>query len=212
MGWAAAAPWLASLGATGLSMFGNKSKSNTNQLANFSPEQQGLLNQIIQMLDIKGLDLGNNPLFQEGSDQIMQMLQGDTSLIEAPLMQQYEQEILPGIAQRFGGLGAQSSSGYQNALASAGGNLAGQLGQLRYGAKQSALDKALQYAGMRQQGLSNLAGLGMNAKPFGYETQAPRMGLFDALGYAGGQGLGYGMQSLFQPKQQQTSKPPLPTV
>lgn len=200
MGWAAAAPWLASAGATALGMLGGGSGSKTSQLPNISPEQQKFLSQLFSMLNIQDLDIGNNPLFKQGSEQLQQMLQGDTSLIEAPLMQQYEQEILPGIAQRFGGLGAQSSSGYQNALAQAGGNLAGQLGQLRYGAKQSALDRALQYAGTRQQGLSNLAGLGLNTKPFGYETQGPRMGAFDALGYAGGQALGAGLSSLFAPK------------
>ncbi len=198
MAWAAAAPWLASAGAAGLgSLFGGGRGDKTQQLPNLSPEQQQFLSQLFESLNIGDLDLGNDPLYKQGASQLQQLLGGDTSLIEQPLMDQFQNEILPGIAQRFGALGAQSSSGYQNALASAGGNLTSQLGALRYGAKQSALDRALQYSGARNQGLQNKANMALSAKPFGYETKSRGGGSGDILQYAGGAGLGSGLGKLF---------------
>lgn len=189
MGWGLAAA--AGIGALS-SLFGGKG-GKTQQLANLSPEQTQFLQQLLGSLNGQNLDLGSDELYGEGSDQIMKMLQGDTSLIEAPLMAQYQNEILPGIAQRFGGLGAQSSSGYQNALAGAGGQLAGQLGQLRYGAKQSAIQNALQYAGAKNQSRQGLAGLGLNARPFGYQTTEGKNNFFDAIGYGAGSAFGKGL-------------------
>ena len=155
--------------------------AKTEQLPALTPEQQNILNQILGMLDVEGMDIGNSELFGAGQDQLLKMLEGDTSLIEAPLMQQFEQEIMPGIAQRFGGLGAKSSSGYQQAMANAGGNLAAQLGQLRYGAKESALDRALAYSSQRAQGLQSLANLGLGTKSFGYQTTPGSPGLLEGM-------------------------------
>jgi hypothetical protein len=198
MGFASVLPWAASAGAAGLgSLFGGGKGDKTSQLPNLSPEQSDFLRQLLGSLNIQDLDLGNNPAYNQGLSYLQNLLSGDTSEIEAPLMAQYENEILPGIAQRFGALGAQSSSGYQNALSSAGGDLAKNLGALRHQSKNSALDRILQYTGARQQGQQNLASLGLGTKPFGYQTQARGQGIGDILQYAGGLGLGSGLGRLF---------------
>lgn len=157
----------------------------TKQLSTMSPEQQQYLAQLGQHLSSQGFDISSNPLFQQSQSAISKMLSGDTSAIEDPLMRQYEQEILPGIAQRFGGAGAQGSSAYQNALAGAGGNLASQLGQLRYGARQQGVQNAQGMLGLQQQGQQFNQSQFLGAKPFGYEQQAPKSTLLGTLGKLG---------------------------
>lgn len=73
--------------------------------------------------DIYGL-LKNN--FMQGGGNALQnllgMAGGDQSAfsqLEAPMMQKFQREILPGIANRYSGSGISSSSGMQNAMATA---------------------------------------------------------------------------------------------
>jgi hypothetical protein len=104
------------------------------KLSTKTPEQE----QLISML------LGGS---QEGGSEALQylinLLGGDLSAFEEPAMRQFQQEIIPGIAERFSGINAQGSSAFQNALGGAGADLASTLAQLRAQLQGEAADKFL---------------------------------------------------------------------
>lgn len=113
----------------------------------------------------KGIE--TSPLYGAGSDFLQSLLGGGPnafSQFEAPYLQQFQQQIAPGIAERFTGMGtgggAQSSSALNQALASAGGNLQNQLASLHGGLQMQALPQALAYA--QQPYTNTLQGIGIN--------------------------------------------------
>lgn len=123
--------------------------------------QNAILGQLQQMLQGGGANISQNPLYQQGSNYLQNLLSGSpqsTAAFEAPAMRQFNEEIIPGIAERFSGLGAgaQSSSAFQQALGQAGAGLSERLQALRSGLQFGGAQQALGYA---QQPVSNLAGL-----------------------------------------------------
>jgi len=122
-----------------------------------------------------------------------------------PYMNQFNQQTVPGLAERFAGMGAMggglSSSGFGQSLSSAGANLQSQLAQLKAGLGQQAAQSLMnQYGQMTGQTLS--------AQPFGYQQQGPSMlggmmqgwaqGGFGGLPSFGGVGGGGGGGAPFQ--------------
>ena len=106
-------------------------------------------------------------------------------------MRQFNEQIVPGIAERFSGLGsgAQSSSAFQQALGGAGADLSERLGALRGGLQGQAANQALGYA---QQPVSNLQNfLGMQTQAFA--PKQPSFGQQLGTGLIGGLGTGLGM-------------------
>ena len=107
----------------------------------------------------------NSPLYGAGQDWLQSILSNDPQAFqafEAPIMNRFDQEIVPAIAERFGALaGNRGSSGLNNSLASAAKNLSTELGGLRANLQQGAANQALQYA---QQPYNNmLSGFGVNS-------------------------------------------------
>lgn len=97
-----------------------------------SQQQQGT-NNFINQAGGQG-----NALFGAGSSFLQNLLSGDPSAyaaFEQPLMTQFNQQIIPGIAERFAGqgtgAGALSSSALHQSLGQAGRNLQGDIGALR---------------------------------------------------------------------------------
>ncbi len=150
------------------SIFGSSSKREST----FSPQQQQLMDQFM-----KGIE--NNPTYNAGNSYLQNILSGNPEAFQAfeqPFKQQFEQETLPMIGERFAGMGtgsgALSSSGLNNSLARAGSDLSTNLASMRSGLQMQAAGQALPYA---QQPFSNqLAGMGIN-------TQAERPGTPGAL-------------------------------
>ena len=125
------------------------------QVGTKSPQQMQAINSIAQ-----GGGLSNNAAFGDASNFLQQLFGGDLSAFQGPLLQQFNQQILPDIAERFGGIGAGSSSGLNQALAQAAENLQTQLGAQRSQLMLSALPQALQFA---QQPINNqLSASGIN--------------------------------------------------
>jgi hypothetical protein len=125
-------------------------------------QQSNFLQQLLGQLQGQSSNIGQNPLFQQGSNFLQQLLSGSpesSAAFEAPAMRQFNEQIVPGIAERFSGLGAgaQSSSAFQQALGQAGAGLSENLQALRSGLQMNALPQALGYA---QQPISNLQGFG----------------------------------------------------
>ncbi len=142
--------------------------------------------------------IGSSPLYQQGSSYLQNLLSGSPeafAAFEAPLQQNFQQNVVPGIAERFAGMGtgagSLSSSALYNSLAQAGKNLTTDIGGLRAGLQMQALPQALGYA---QQPYSNtLAGLGVQSfQPYerpgqpGFGTQLGS-GVLSAAGQAIGQ-------------------------
>lgn len=92
----------------------------------------------------------DNPLYQSGANYLQGILSGNPesfAAFEAPAMRQFHQQIIPQIAERFGGIGGLSSSAFQQALGGASVDLSERLAQLRGQLQQGAAGQALQYAG-----------------------------------------------------------------
>lgn len=143
------------------------------QLSTLSGGQKQLLKQLLGSLQGQSSNIQQSPLFQEGSSFLQNLLSGKpeaTAAFEAPYLRQFQEQIVPGLAERFSGLGAgaQSSSAFSQALGAAGAGLSENLASLRGQLQLGALPQALGYAQQpvsNFQGLSQL-GLGTNTKAF----------------------------------------------
>ena len=182
-----------------------------------SKGQRGVHSQVLQQL-MQGLQSGQaniqqSPLYQQGSSFIQSLLSGSpgaTQAFTAPAMREFEEQIVPMLAERFSGwgAGAQGSSAFSQALGSAGAGLSERLASLR---GQLGLQGAQLGLGYAQQPTSNLLGfsqLGLGTQAQGYvPRQRPWwQTLLNSLGgiageTAGSMGTAWG-QSLFRPQQQ----------
>lgn len=172
-------------------LFGKGDKMS--QTPTLDPSQMQFLQQLLGQLGGGG-GVGQN--FGAANDYISRILSNDPNTIaqfEAPYRQQFEQQTLPGIAERFAGAnpmgGGLSSSGFGQALGGAGAQLQAQLaglrGQLQQGASQQAMG---QY--------NQLANLGLGTRTFENTFQPGSGGLLggalSGLGSGLGMGLGFG--------------------
>lgn len=132
MAFAAAAPYaipaILSLLGFGASKMGNKKPQST-QYPTMSPEQQAFQNKILEML---GGQLG------EGGE--------DFDTFAAPYKRQFEEQTIPGISERFAGLGGLSSSGFTQSLGQAGAGLNEKLAALQQQMKQQKFQSLLPFA------------------------------------------------------------------
>jgi hypothetical protein len=156
-------------------------------------EQQAFHNNILaQAMGMSqgggGYDLANqyfNNLLEENSQQAYDQF-------SAPYLQQFQEQILPQIAERFAGIGGQygansgalSSSGFAQALGGAGAGLQAQLAKLFSDLQGNAAQS--QYGQYNQ-----LSQTGLNYQPFGLYTQKGSQGMLGktlegALGSFGG--------------------------
>ena len=88
----------------------------------------------------------------------------------APYLQQFQEQIMPQIAERFAGGGALSSSGFGQALAGGASNLQAQLAQM-FSQLQS------QASGRQQNQFQNLSNTGLNYSPFDYHEDPGTQGM-----------------------------------
>lgn len=162
--------------------------------------QQKLLKQMMQMLNPQG-GLGQG--MQGGVDYQRQLMDPSSQAVNQfaqPYMNQFEQQTVPGLAERFAGMGGGmggglSSSGFGQSLGAAGGNLQAQLAALKAGLGQQAAQSLMGQYGQ-------MAGMGLAAQPFAYQQQGPSMlggmlsgwaqGGFGGMGQGGGSGNSYG--------------------
>lgn len=156
------------------------------QLPTVTPEQKGILDQLLGGL---GGPLGS------GLQNLQQLLSGAPEAFEAfaaPARTSFMQQTVPGIAERFTGAGAQRSSAFGQALGAAGAGLEEQLAAQRAGLQSQALGQ-----------LQNLLGVGLT--PQFQTAQIPGQpgalqgllgGIGTGLGTLGTLGLGGGLQNL----------------
>jgi hypothetical protein len=162
-------------------------------------QQQNLLHPLQEKALERYLSQGieTSPLYQQGSSFLQNLLSNNPEAYQAfelPYYQNFQQNIIPQLAERFAGMGTGagglSSSGLYNSLGQAGRNLQTDLAALRSGLQTQALPQALNYA---QQPFSNLlASLGLRVfQPYERPGQP---GLLTGLssGILGGIGTGIG--------------------
>ncbi len=152
------------------------------QIPTMTPQQQRLLSQMLTGL--------GGPM-QLGIQNLAQLLSGAPEALEAyqrPELRRFEEETIPGIAERFTELGAQRSSAFPQALGAAGASLAERLAAQRAGLQQQAMGQ-----------LGQLLGFGMQARPFETVYRPPisgTPGFLGALAPGIGAGLGGGLGRL----------------
>ena len=162
---------------------GEKAKLRKKQA--YSDEQMQFFNQFLSMLgggENGGgfMDYFSNLLGGEGG-------QGDFEGFAEPYRQQFQNETIPMLAERFAGAGggmggALSSSGFGQSLSSAGSNFNAQLAQL--------------YAGLRQNAAGQMAGLSqtaLGAQPFAFSQRQASPGFLSTAGSALLGGIGSGL-------------------
>lgn len=175
-------------------------KDKMKKIPTMTKEQQGLLNQMIGML---GPQAGLGQGMMGGIDlqrQYMDPSSEAVSQFTQPYINEFNQQTIPGLAERFAGMGAMggglSSSGFGQSLSAAGGNLQSQLAQLKAMLGQQAAQSLMGQYGQ-------LSGMGLSAQPFGYQQKGPSMagGMMQGWaqsGYPGLKEMGGGLESLYQ--------------
>lgn len=166
-----------------MGFFGTEDKVKQANL--YTPEQQRAL------VDYFNNPIQQTPLYGSGASYLQNLLSGTpnaTAEFNAPYLQQFQQQIVPGLSERFAGMGtgggALSSSAFNQTLAQAGTGLQATLAQLRQQLLGQASQQALGYA---QQPYSNLlGGLGMRQFENIYKPGSPGAGQSLLGGAAGG--------------------------
>lgn len=207
MGWMIPAAMMAS--SVLPSLFGHKSstwsgeKSKIHKLPTLNSYQQRTLKDILKHPERQLPMMEDQPLYQQGSGYLQSILSQDPEMMkqfEAPAMRQFNEEIVPGIAERFSGAGARSSSAFNQAMGQAGSGLAERIAAMRAQLGLGAAGQALNYAQMPfAQNMARLS-LGLGTPAFGYQatggTPGMGSGISNALLQGGGSAMGMmGMMS-----------------
>lgn len=117
----------------------------------FNPQQQNFMQQGLSGLNPGMGNIQNNQNYQNGQDWLSSLFNDPEFFksFEAPLMRQFEEETIPGLANRFAGMGSGGSLGstaFRNQLGREGSTLHEKIGALRGGLQQQGTNQALQYA------------------------------------------------------------------
>lgn len=163
-------------------LFGSPDKLK--KVATGTKEQEGLHNNILaQAMGLSGGG-GGYDLAQNYFNNFLGPNQSQAfDQFSAPYLQQFQEQLLPQIAERFAGAGSLSSSGFGQALGGAASGLQSQLAQLFSSLQQQA-------AGQQYNQFNQLSQQGLNYQPFAYQQKQGSQGFLGNL--AGGLGIGLG--------------------
>lgn len=170
-------------------------QSGMQKLPTMNPQQKQILQQLMQMLNPQG-QVGQGQM--QGNQYLQDLMNPNSEAVNQftqPYMNQFNQQTVPGLAERFAGMGAQggglSSSGFGQALGAAGANLQTNLAALKAGLGQQA-------AGQLMSQYGNMTGQALGAQPFGYASpqQGFIPGMLGAWGQQGFPGAAQGMQAM----------------
>jgi len=184
--------------------------SNETHGSTYSPGAQNALTraqgEVANMSQGGAADITQNQNYQGGSEWLNQLFNDPEFFkkFEAPMMRQFEEETLPGVANRFGGMGSHGSfgTGFRNAANREATNLYEKIAALRGGMQQQGTNQALQYA---QQPFSNYSQLLQQATtPTQNTFQPASTGMWGAMpgivsGFAQGAGQKWGEQQADSP-------------
>ena len=173
----------------GLSGYFGSTPDEYGQVNLQTPEQQDALSQLLGMLTQSGGEGGNYQLAQSYLGSLLNRDPAAYDRFAAPYLQEFEQQTIPRISQRFEGLGGglgggiPTSSGFGQALGGSAAqlqsDLARRFSELQYGA-----------AGQASNQYNNLANLGLNQRAFQPTYQPGSTGIAGGLGQGLASGLG----------------------
>lgn len=144
------------------------------------PEQEPLYQQLVNA----GIGSGAGGAFGGAADYYRNLLSdngADYQAFAAPMLRQYNQDIVPNISEQFAGMGSGglSSSGFRNAQLQGATDLAERLGALRASLRQSGA-----------QGLQNIGQLGLQGYSQNMVTQPGSPGFLSSVAPAVGGAIG----------------------
>lgn len=183
MALAAMLPSLLSVGGGLLSgLFGKKSSTWSGKNAKIfkenrlTSEQRSLLKDLSKHPYAHLPNITKDPNYQAGTGYLQKIISQDPELMkqfEAPAMRQFNEQIVPGIAERFSGMGAQNSSAFQQTMGQAGSGLSERLAAMRAGLGMDAAQQLYGYSQLpgqqklQEQNLTNQRmGLALGTNPY----------------------------------------------
>lgn len=178
-------------------LFGSPGKMGST----YNPGQLSLIDQIIQQVKgtqgAGGTDISQQPGYQQGQEWLNALFSDPEFFksMEAPAFRQFNEEIIPGLANRFasqGSGGSLGSTGFRNQVAREGSNLATNLAANRAGLQQQGVNQQLGYA---QQPVQNMMQMLQQALQPTQNTYTPSTsGFLGPIlgGLSGGLGIGAG--------------------
>jgi hypothetical protein len=191
MAWAPAA---IALGSALLSYMENRSGKNDAKMGStYSDTQQSFIDRILS--DVQGMrsnqNITQNPQYQQGQEYLNSLFNDPEffNKFEAPIRRQYEEEIMPNLANRFASMGSggsTGSTGFRNQALREQTNLSTNLAALRGQLQQQGAGQALQYAQAPFNNLMQMAQLGLT--PTNNVYQPPSAGMFGPLAAQAGSG------------------------
>lgn len=134
--------------------------------------EKKLYKKILKRIDPKSFDLSRNPTFMAGSNFINEMLNPNSEAykkFEAPYIRQFQEQIVPKVAEGFLQYDAQNSSGFNQAMAHASTDLSERLASMRTQAMMQMVPQAGQFGTAQANVYGNLYGQSLSANPFGYQ-------------------------------------------
>lgn len=191
-------------------LFGSKPKFEKHSM--LTGHQSKMLKKLLGNINPEDFDVTQNPLYQKSQSFLSDLLDPSSKAaksFEAPYKRQFEQEVVPGLAERFTSMGGQNSSGFQQTMGQAGAGLSENLASMRNQLAMQALPQAFSFSQQPFANLMSRVGLGMGVNKFtgigspgqsgflqnfgsGMASAAP----FAMMGGFGGSG-GYGRQQFW---------------
>lgn len=168
-------------------------KSKLKKFETLNKGQKNLHAELFKHLNMHGSGIENQPMYQQGSDFLSRIMSQDPEMMkqfEAPMMRQFNEQIVPGIAERFSGMGARSSSAFNQTMGQAGASLSEQIASMRANLGMGAAQQAFGYAQLPFQQMMQRAQLGLGTPAFGYQALEGRQGAGQGIlgGFAQGAG------------------------
>ncbi len=197
-------PGMMMAGASALfNMLGQMNGKNAEQQSSYSPQQQGGINDILNM--VKGMkgnaDITQNQGFQNGQNWLNDLFndQNFFDKFQAPMERQFSEQTAPDLANRFAGMGSGGSTGstaFCNQANREGENLQEKIAAMRGGMQQQGVNQGLQYAQQPFNNMMNMYGLGLGSPMMNQYAPATTGGFGSlaapfaqgATSYWGGQG------------------------
>lgn len=151
----------------------NDSGKEAKEGSTYTGSQQGLIDKITKLAQGQNgmsADVTQNPNYQQGQD-YLQGLYNDPEFFnkfEAPIQRQYEEEVIPGLANRFasqGSGGSLGSTGFRNQLTREGSNLSSNIANLRGGMQMQGLPQLMNYAQQPFNNLMSMYNTALNPQP-----------------------------------------------
>lgn len=193
-----------------LSAIGGLTGQKAQQGSTYSKGQRSTIDSILDQIRGGGgaPDINQNPQFQQ-SNEWLQSLFNDPAFFEKfenPAMRQFNEQIVPSIANRFASMGsggALNSSGFRNQMAREGGNLATNLAAQRGQMQQNAIPQLQQNSQMPFQNIMQMLQQSLQPTMNQYTPASPGFGgnigasMFGGLAQGFGQNMGSQMANLF---------------